>query len=172
MSYHFHSSLYRITKAVRIQPCHFWVSKKRLSYFLAAFLKNHWIWPVCVYYWGGAVIVHQARLLSHVGGEGRARVPTSDPHTIKCTQVSLSPIHLSPFCWGSLFRLKELCRSDTSTKNNLNIISALCLVSIAYWRRGTLVRLYSHWVTIRCASPIFKPIDYKLSFTNRKRKYF
>jgi hypothetical protein len=33
--------LYRITKAVRIQPCHFWVSKKRLSYFLAAFPKNY-----------------------------------------------------------------------------------------------------------------------------------
>jgi hypothetical protein len=32
--------LYRITKAVRIQPYHFWVSKKRLSYLLAAFLKN------------------------------------------------------------------------------------------------------------------------------------
>jgi len=48
----------------------------------------------------------------------------------------------------------------------------MCLVSIAYWRRGTLVRLYSHWVTIRCASPIFKPIAYKLSCTNRKRKYF
>ena len=25
---------------------------------------------------------------------------------------------------------------------------------------------------VRCASPIFKPIAYKLSFTNRKRKYF
>jgi hypothetical protein len=32
--------LYRITKAVRFQPCHFWVSKKRLSYFLAAFPQN------------------------------------------------------------------------------------------------------------------------------------
>ncbi len=26
--------------------------------------------------------------------------------------------------------------------------------------------------TVRCASPIFKPIAYKLSCTNRKRKYF
>ncbi len=43
MFYHFHSSLHRITKAVRIQPYHFWVSKKRLSCFLAAFLENHWI---------------------------------------------------------------------------------------------------------------------------------
>jgi hypothetical protein len=25
---------------------------------------------------------------------------------------------------------------------------------------------------VRCASPIFKPIAYKLSLTNRKRKYF
>jgi hypothetical protein len=25
---------------------------------------------------------------------------------------------------------------------------------------------------VRCASPIFKPIAYKLRFTNRKRKYF
>jgi hypothetical protein len=41
VSYHFHSSLYRITKAVRIQPYHFWVSKKRLSYQLAAFSENH-----------------------------------------------------------------------------------------------------------------------------------
>ena len=53
MSYHFHSSLYRITKAVRFQPCHFWVSKKRLSYFLAAFLKITEIWPVYTYYGGG-----------------------------------------------------------------------------------------------------------------------
>ncbi len=48
----------------------------------------------------------------------------------------------------------------------------MCLVSIAYWRRGTSVRQYSHRVTIRCALPIFKPIAYKLNFTNRKRKYF
>jgi hypothetical protein len=25
---------------------------------------------------------------------------------------------------------------------------------------------------VQCASPIFKPITYKLSFTNRKQKYF
>ncbi len=52
------------------------------------------------------------------------------------------------------------------------IIGAQCLVNIAYWRRGTLVRQYSHWLKVRCASPIFKPIAYKLRFTNRKRKYF
>ncbi len=40
MSYHFHSSLYRITKAVRIQLHHFWVSKKRLSYFSAVELLS------------------------------------------------------------------------------------------------------------------------------------
>ncbi len=34
------------------------------------------------------------------------------------------------------------------------------------------MRQYSHRLTVRCASPIFKPIAYKLSFTNRKRKYF
>jgi hypothetical protein len=33
-----------------------------------------------------------------VWGEGRARAPTFDPHTIKRVQVSLSPILLSPFC--------------------------------------------------------------------------
>jgi hypothetical protein len=33
--------LYRITKAVQIQLHHFWVSKKRLSYFLAAFPENY-----------------------------------------------------------------------------------------------------------------------------------
>jgi hypothetical protein len=60
----------------------------------------------------------------------------------------------------------------TPRNGNLNIIGALCLVSIAYWRRGTLVRQYSHWLTVQCALPIFKPIAYKLSFTNRKRKYF
>ena len=52
------------------------------------------------------------------------------------------------------------------------IIGAPCLVSIAYWRRGILVRQYSHRLKVRCASPIFKPIAYKLSCTNRKRKYF
>jgi hypothetical protein len=52
------------------------------------------------------------------------------------------------------------------------IIGAPCLVSIAYWRRGILVRQYSHRLKVRCASPIFKPIAYKLRFTNRKRKYF
>jgi hypothetical protein len=52
------------------------------------------------------------------------------------------------------------------------IYGALCLVSIAYWRRGILVCQYSHWLKVRCASPIFKPIAYKLRFTNRKRKYF
>jgi hypothetical protein len=59
-----------------------------------------------------------------------------------------------------------------SEKQNLNIIGAQCLVSIAYWRRGTLVRQYSHRLTVRCASPIFIPIAYYLGFTNRKRKYF
>ncbi len=54
----------------------------------------------------------------------------------------------------------------------MNIIGGLCLVSIAYWRRGTLVRQYSHWLTVRCASPIFIPITYYLGFTNRKRKYY
>jgi hypothetical protein len=34
------------------------------------------------------------------------------------------------------------------------IIGAPCLVSIVYWRRGTLVRQYSHRLTVRCASPI------------------
>ncbi len=54
----------------------------------------------------------------------------------------------------------------------IKIIGAPCLVSIAYWRRGTLVRQYSHRLKVRCASPIFKPIACKLRFTNRKRKYF
>ncbi len=40
-SIHFHSSLYRIKKADRIQLHHFWVSKKRPSSFLAAFPENH-----------------------------------------------------------------------------------------------------------------------------------
>jgi hypothetical protein len=49
---------------------------------------------------------------------------------------------------------------------------APCLVSIAYWRRGILVHQYSHLLKVWCASPIFKPIAYKLRSTNRKRKYF
>jgi hypothetical protein len=59
-----------------------------------------------------------------------------------------------------------------SAKHNLNIIGALCLVRIAYWRRGTLVHQYSHQLKVWCASPIFQPVVYKPSFTNRKRKYF
>jgi hypothetical protein len=57
---------------------------------------------------------------------------------------------------------------DTKKK----IIGAPCLVSIAYWRRGTLLHQYSHRLKVQCASPIFKPIAYKLRFTNRKRKCF
>ncbi len=59
-----------------------------------------------------------------------------------------------------------------SAKQNLNIIGAQCLVSIAYWRRGTLVRQYSHRLTVQCVSPIFIPIAYYLGFTDRKREYF
>ncbi len=43
------------------------------------------------------------------------RAPTSDPHTIKCMQVPLSLIHLSPFAEAASFDKKELCRSDTVT---------------------------------------------------------
>ncbi len=60
----------------------------------------------------------------------------------------------------------------TGKKNLRNIIGAQCLVSIAYWRRGTLVRQYSHRLTVRCALPIFIPIAYYLGFTHRKRKNF
>jgi hypothetical protein len=48
-----------------------------------------------IYYEGGAVIAHKARLLIACGGEGKARAPTFALHTIKCMQVSLfsySPI--------------------------------------------------------------------------------
>ena len=71
----------------------------------------------------------------------------------------------------------------TRKKNPRNIIGLTCLVCITYWRRGTSVRQYigarniclchtKKFITVRCASPIFKPIAYKLSCTNRKRKYF
>jgi hypothetical protein len=53
VSYHFHSSLYRITKAVRIQLHHFWVSKKRLSFLLAALPENNQFLSMGVYYGGG-----------------------------------------------------------------------------------------------------------------------
>ncbi len=112
MSYHFHSSLYRITKAVRIQPCHFWVSKKRLSYFLAAFPENHWFWPMWMYYWGGAVIIHKARLLSRVGGgEGAS---THLWPTYNQTHAGSSFSYLR-FAEAASFDKKELCRSDTLT---------------------------------------------------------
>ncbi len=62
--------------------------------------------------------------------------------------------------------------SNGGPNTKKKIIGAQCLVKIAYWRRGTLVRQYSHWLKVRCASPIFKPIACKLRFTNRKRKYF
>ncbi len=35
-----------------------------------------------------------------------------------------------------------------------------------------VLAVYKEDDRVRCASPIFKPIAYKLSFTNRKRKYF
>ncbi len=44
-----------------------------------------------MYYWGGgAVMVHRPASY-RVWGEGRARAPTFDPHTIKRMQVPLSP---------------------------------------------------------------------------------
>ncbi len=70
-------------------------------------------------------------------------------------------MHLAPVVMAAVRTWKE------SVKHNLNIIGALCLVSIAYWRRGTLVRQYSHRLTVWCASTIFEPIAYKLSFRRK-----
>ncbi len=46
----------------------------------------------------------------------------------------------------------------------------------SYWRRvhrcANRLAEYKDDDRVRCASPIFKPIAYKLSFSNRKRKYF
>jgi hypothetical protein len=46
----------------------------------------------------------------------------------------------------------------------------------SYWRRvyrcANSIGGVKEDDRVRCASPIFKPIAYKLSFTNRKRKYF
>ncbi len=77
MSYHFHSSLYRVTKAVRIQLPHFWVSKKRLSYFLAAFPENHWFLSMGMYYEGGGSHSTQGPPSYRVwgGGEGASTHP-------------------------------------------------------------------------------------------------
>ncbi len=130
MSFHFHSSLYGITKTVRFQPCHSWVSKKSLSYILAAFLKNHWNWPVCVLLrGGGAAIVHQARLLSHVGGEGRARVPTSDPHTINA-------------CWFLFLPFAYLLVAEAASfdkKSYAGAIHPICgKISFFFKKMGTL----------------------------------
>ena len=97
MSYHFHSSLYRITKAVRFQPCHFWVSKKRLSCFLAAFPENHWFWPMWMYYWGGGVCLDNVTL--------PARLVTRNRHRPR--HHGLIPVHLAKCLF--LLSLPFLC---------------------------------------------------------------
>jgi hypothetical protein len=52
-----------------------------------------------------------------VWGEGRARAPTFDPHTIKRMQVPLSPYSpISVLLRQPLSIKKELCRSDTIRK--------------------------------------------------------
>ena len=115
MSYHFHSSLYRITKAVRIQPCHVWVSKKRLSYFLAAFPENHWFWPVWMYYWGGGGSYGtQARLLSRVGGGEGASTHLWPTYNQTHAGSSFSLFSYLRFAEAASFDKKELCRSDTT----------------------------------------------------------
>ena len=112
MSYHFHSSLYRITKAVRIQPCHSWVSKKRLSYFLAVFPENHWFWPVWMYYWGGGgVCLDNVTLPAWPGIRnclGLRHHGLNLVHLVRCLFL------LSPFCCGGLFRYKKACRRPYS----------------------------------------------------------
>ncbi len=70
----------------------------------------------------------------------------------------------------------------TRKKNPRNIIGLTCLVCIASGGGGhrcanilshvTSVYVTKKFKTVRCATPIFKPIAYKLSCTNRKRKYF
>ena len=127
MSYHFHSSLYRITKAVRIQPCHSWVSKKRLSYFLAAFPESHWFLSMGLYYEGGAVIAHKARLLIACGGRGwREHPPLPYIQSNACRFLFLLFSYLR-FAEAASFDKKELRRSYTSVytyrvfnMNNLN----------------------------------------------------
>ncbi len=59
--------------------------------------------------------------------------------------------------------------ADRTRKKNYwgTVLGQHCLLA-----GGILVRQYSHRLKVRCASPIFKPIAYKLRFTNRKRKYF
>jgi hypothetical protein len=51
-----------------------------------------------------------------------------------------------------------------------------CSVRHYYWRRvhrrAIILADYKEDDRVQCTSPIFKPIAYKLSFTNRKRKYF
>jgi hypothetical protein len=62
-------------------------------------------------------------------------------------------------------------KHEKSAKNNLNIIGAPCLVSIACWRRGTSVRQY---ISAPCASSMCEPmplIVLLLGFTERKQKY-
>ncbi len=110
MSYHFHSSLYRITKAVRIQPCHFWVSKKRLSYFLATFPENHWFWPVWMYYErGGCALIASLCLrgLGHAIALGYVTMAS-----FLCTQYDVSFSHLRSAV-GVSFDMKKACRRRT-----------------------------------------------------------
>jgi hypothetical protein len=129
VSYHFHSSLYRITKAVWIQLRHFWFSTKRLSYFLAAFPENHWFLSMGMYYEGGAVITHKARLLIACGGGGRFAsthpCPTyNQMHTVCKMDLILRPIERRPqmqFSMARRFKLQLLRRYSVKFYKMRNI---------------------------------------------------
>ena len=115
MSYHFHSSLYRITKAVRFQPCHLQVSKKRLSYFLAAFSQNHWkLACLCTIEGGGSYSAPRPASyrmwrvrqgceyppLTHIQSNARRFLFLLSAYLLVAEAAS--------------FDKKELCRSDTN----------------------------------------------------------
>jgi len=59
-----------------------------------------------------------------------------------------------------------------SAKHNLNIIGRTVLGQHCLLAGGDIGAPIFTSVTVRGDSPVFKPIAYKMSVTNRKRKYF
>ncbi len=66
---------------------------------------------------------------------GESETPWTRSSCLWAANTNGAPMHPAPI--GMADRTQK-----NSAKHNLNIISAPSLVSIAYWRRGTLVRQY------------------------------
>ncbi len=66
-----------------------------------------------MYYEGGAVIAHKARLLIACGREGKARAPTLALHTINACRFLFLQFSYLRFAEAASFDKKELRRSCT-----------------------------------------------------------